>query len=178
MKVFINYILIFILLIGCKQNNLHGYKQNGKVLDNTEEEQPLIYHEYYLMQDYISVNINLYEAKKDIHTLLDSIIDVINNCSDNKNIQIGYTVDAYGVDNYIELGISAINFQINEQLYSRAKGLFFHRGYEFIYFGVFLDKYFIDLNKTVRRNAIDYNRLNYGIDDSYILGTWLFIYDN
>jgi hypothetical protein len=165
------YLYIIILFICCNNNSNTRNKTTVDTIDIIGDKVKLIEN---LTKDYIPVTLNVYEAKSNICAIFDSIISTVNNCPSLKNIQIGYglIIQEY---NPLQIYVYAIDYKLNSSLYyySYATGLFFYKGYEFVYFGKFLDEHFMNTNEKIVRLCI--NALP-DITGSGHIGGWEYVY--
>jgi hypothetical protein len=170
--------LIFIVILFSYCNN--GAKNNNNTvlyaIDTIEKEQAIIEQEY-TINDYIEVTLDVYEAKNDICAIFDSIIDIVNNCPEMKHLQIGYIFDINYRNDTLKISINTIDYLLNDKIYSYAQGVFFHKGYQFVYFGAFFDEFFVNKNQTIMRFSIDSAKLFPDIDDTGYLGNWEYVYE-
>ena len=125
---------------------------NGCKKDNSKHEIEIIEEYKYTLEDYVTKKFNVYELKVDIKPLLDSIIESVNSSYCFKNEQITYSFEIYADFQDIKICIPKYMFY-DVWLYS-ADALFFYKGYQFMYFGNFFDKYFTKTDIVIERNCI------------------------
>jgi hypothetical protein len=134
----------------------------------------------YTINDYITKKFKIYEIKKDITSILDSIIESTNNCELFKNTQIIYSVS---INYYLDkINISIPEYRHYDLLLYDADALFFYKGYQFMYFGNFFNRYFKETDVVVERHCIKPVEISPDeifIDDSVRpLSYWNYSYEN
>lgn len=140
-------------------------KDLSKVL-KPESELPIIIQ--YYITDSISLSMNVIEPKKNLHPLLDSIIEKTRECpSPRKEIELspvkGFSFSVWKNMNSKNIRVETISMHRSD--FSRFHSFFDYNDYRFYYDGEFLDNFFVKTNLVLTDMYVDPDSLVFDIDD-------------
>ena len=123
----------------------------------------------------ITIELELYEVKDNLHVMLDSIIESVSKCHKYTNTMIEFSLFAYEKDGVKHISIA--NTDPNRPDYSSCKGVFYYKDYLFSYSGEFLYIFFHNTKQIEQHECIDPEKLRLfsGPDDRW--SYWNFIYE-
>jgi hypothetical protein len=169
-KMLTYFILLFITVINicCTQSS------------NKQDEENVVYEDKYTLKDYITKKFKVYKVKNDTDFVssLDSIIKTVQNCYMFRNKQVCFTIFITNDKQRIKIDVKLYDYTHNDILCSYSDALFFYKGYAFMFNGIFVDDFFVEINATVERNCIKPIENPFIDDRVYHLFSWTYIYEN
>lgn len=135
---------------------------------------------YYSLADMDEANLKFYSIKKILRPTLDTVIESVSNCNRYDNFQVSYVVNSLqDTLNMLHVNISnnTDQFAFN---YSICNGIFYYRGYQFVFIGTGLDSMLINLDKKKKLFYLNPKKLKnlYSEHGEFFHSSWDFIYEN
>lgn len=141
---------------------------------------PPVLHNYYKLSDLDEIELKQYMVKPVLYPILDSVIDFMIVCEDYKNLQMGFTLDlSKDSINNIEIDIGSMDdlYTLN---YNYCDGVFFYKGYQFLYYGPYEPELLEDMHRYKRLFFMNPEKLRnyYPSHDEFFNSIWTFSFIN
>lgn len=157
------YILLLFLIgiIGCKSN------PKEEIVELTRE---------HSLKNLTEVKLDLFEVNANLYPILDSIIDIVCDCPENRHEQIGFVLLPF--QDHKMNGFTVTNIiDLNFQYYLAYTGVFYYKGYQFLIAEI--DKGIVEkLNKKVTLYSISHEIYPYVYEDYKSSSSWTYFIGN
>jgi hypothetical protein len=139
----------------------------------------LLYSDYKL-SDLTQIQLEQYSINSNFYPILDSVIRSVNKCNNYVDMQIGFTFTAMNDSlDRLEFTISSI-YDLYALNYNYCNGVFYYKGYQFLFYGVISSEILQDLYKSKRLFYLKPEKLRnfYDKRGEFFNSSWTYIFNS